>query len=139
MKPAPWARAALLTPLVAVLTFGAEAGARDLGGGWVTDATTCKQIFEGSPGKLSFHRDADLYGSGFIYEKNRLIGKMATCTISRQKEDGDVLHLITTCSTDVALETVQFSLRIESDDRIVRIFPGLPELDTRYYRCNPSQ
>ena len=80
---------------------------------------------------------ADVYGSGFIYEKNRLRGKIATCAIVAQKEDGDILHLISTCSTDVALETVQLSLRIDNANQITRFFPGVPELKTEYYRCSP--
>ena len=52
-----------------------------------------------------------MYGSGFIYEKNRLRGKIATCVVKTQKEDGDALHLITSCSTNVTLATVQFSLK----------------------------
>jgi len=78
-----------------------------------------------------------VYGSGFIYEKNRLRGKVAICTIVAKKQEGDVLHLVTTCSTDVALETVQFSLRIDNANQITRLFPGVPELKTEYFRCSP--
>lgn len=113
----------VLVLLIAQLAFWSCAEARDLTGAWVSDVSTCKQVFRGSPGKLSFAKDADVYGSGFIYEKNRLVGKNATCTIKSHKEDGDVLHLITSCSNDVALATVQFSLRIEDDNEIVRFFP----------------
>jgi hypothetical protein len=84
----------------------------------------------------SFTKDADVYGSGFIYQENRLKGKIATCAIKTVKEDGDVVNLITTCSTDVALETVQFSLKVENDNQITRFFPGVPELKTEYHRCS---
>lgn len=77
----------------------------------------------------------NLYGSGFVYEKNRLRGKIATCVVKTQKEDGDVVHLIASCSTDVALATVQFSLRIDNQNQITRLFPGMPELKTEYFRC----
>ena len=103
----------------------------------MSDAAACKKIFTGSGSKLSFAEDADVYGSGFIYQGNTLKGKNATCVIKTQKEDADVLHLITTCATDVALETVQFSLKINNDDQITRFFPGVPELKTDYYRCSP--
>ena len=125
--------------LIAQLALWSYAEARDLTGAWVSDASTCKQVFKNSAGKLSFTKDADLYGSGFIYEKNKLVGKIATCTIKSHKEDGDVLRLITSCSTDVALATVLFNLRIEDDNQILRFFPGVSELDTLYYRCIPSQ
>jgi len=120
-----------------LLCFGVAAEARDLTGAWATDAAVCKKVFTGTGSKLSFTKDADVYGSGFIYQGNRLKGKIATCAIKTQKQDGDVLHLITTCSTDVALETVQFSLKIDDDNKITRFFPGLPELSIQYYRCSP--
>ena len=129
--------AILVVILIGSLTPGFRAEAMDLTGAWATDATACKKIFSGSAGNLSFTQDADVYGSGFIYEKNRIRGKIATCAIVAQKEDGDVLHLITNCSTDVALETVQFSLRIDNANQITRFFPGVPELKTEYYRCSP--
>lgn len=131
LSPVVW-----LGVLTGPLVFGLAAEARDLTGAWVTNASTCNQVFRGGAGNRSFAKDADVYGSGFIYEKNRLRGKIATCVIKTQKEDGDVLHLMTSCSTDVALATVQFSFKIEDDNRITRLFPGLPELETKYFRCS---
>ncbi|MBR1148728.1 hypothetical protein [Bradyrhizobium sp. AUGA SZCCT0431] len=125
--------AVLIEPLI----VASAAQSRDLTGAWVTDAGACKKIFTGSGGKLAFAKDADVYGSGFVYEKSRLRGKIATCQIKTQKEDGDVLHLIASCSTDVALATVQFSLKIDNENQITRLFPGMPELKTEYFRCSP--
>ena len=51
-----------------------------------------------------------MYG-GYICERNRLRGKIATWVVKTQKGDGDALHLITSCSTNVMLATVQFSLK----------------------------
>jgi hypothetical protein len=119
-----------------VLADGAVAQERDLTGAWATDAAMCKKVFVGTGSKIAFAKDADVYGSGFVYEKNRLKGKIATCAIKTQKRDGDVVHLITTCSTDVALSPVQFSLRIDNERQITRFFPGVPELSTEYYRCS---
>src|SRR5882672_8242014 len=130
----------LATGIFAVLlglpADGAVAQERDLTGAWATDAAVCGKVFVGTGSKIAFAKDADMYGSGFVYEKNRLKGKIATCAIKSQKRDGDVVHLITTCSTDVALATVQFSLRIDNDKQITRFFPGVPELATAYYRCS---
>ena len=116
--------AILVVILVGSLTPGFGAEAVDMTGAWATDAAACKKMFSGPAGNLSFTQDADVYGSGLIYEKNRLRGKIATCAIVAQKEDGDVVHLITNCSTDVALETVQFSLRIDNANQITRFFPA---------------
>ncbi|MBR1157229.1 hypothetical protein [Bradyrhizobium sp. JYMT SZCCT0428] len=121
--------------LIGPLIVASAAQSRDLTGAWVTDAGACKKIFTGSGAKLAFAKDADVYGSGFVYEKNRLRGKIATCLIKTPKEDGDVLHLIASCSTDVALATVQFSLKIDNENKITRLFPGMQELKTEYFRC----
>ena len=125
--------------LVAALTVcvGAAAEARDLRGAWVTDKSTCKKVFTGEGTKLGIAEDADVYGSGFIYENNRLRGKNASCIIKTQKQEGDVIHLVALCTNDVTLGTVQFSLRIHDDNQITRFFPGVSELDTEYYRCSP--
>jgi hypothetical protein len=123
--------------LTGSLVVASAARAADLTGAWVTDAAACKKIFTGSGSKLAFAKDADVYGSGFIYEKNRLRGKIATCLIKTQKEDGDVVNLLASCSTDVALATVQFSLRIDNENKITRFFAGMPELKTEYFRCPP--
>jgi hypothetical protein len=32
---------------------------------------------------------------------------------------------------------MRFSLMIHDDDQITRIFAGVSDLDTKYYRCSP--
>ena len=127
-------RVAVLTVLLGV-GFAAEAG--DLRGAWVTDISTCQKVFTGAGAELKIANDADFYGSGFIYENDRLIGKNANCVIKSRKQDGDVLHLVTLCANDITFGTVQFSLRVHDDNQITRFYPGVPELDTKYYRCSP--
>jgi hypothetical protein len=109
--------------------------AADLTGAWADNTSECGKIFVKKGASISFASDADLYGSGLVFEKNRILGKIASCNIKSQKQDGDVLHIIGICSTDVALQTVQLSLKMDGDNTIVRIFPGLPELQMRYSRC----
>lgn len=128
---------AILAVCVGWFNFGLSAQAADFTGGWATDASACKNIFVKNGSKVSFADDLDAYGSGLIVEENRIIGKLATCTIKARKDDGAVTHLILNCSTDIALQTVQFSVKIDNSNRITRIFPGLPELSTPYYRCTP--
>lgn len=127
----------LVTALIALLGVGAAAEAGDLHGAWVTDKSTCNNVFTGEGTKRRIAKDADLYGSGFIYENNRLRGKNANCAIKAQKQDGDVLHLVTLCTNDVTFGTVLFSLRVHDDNEITRFFAGVPDLDTKYYRCSP--
>ena len=126
----------VVTALTVLLGIGVAAEARDLRGAWVTDESTCKKVFAGEGTKLAFAKDADVYGSGFIYEGNRLRGKNASCAIKTQKQDGEVLHLLALCANDVTFGTVQFSLKIHDDNQITRLYPGLSELDTKYYRCS---
>jgi hypothetical protein len=61
---------------------------------------------------------------------------MATCTVKLRKEDGAVTHFVADCSTDIALQTVQFSLKVDDENTITRLYPGVPELATKYYRCS---
>ena len=73
----------------------------------------------------------------YFNESNRLRGKNANCVMETVKQDDDVLYLVTLCANDVTFGTVQFSLRIHDDNQITRFFPGVSELDTKYYRCSP--
>ena len=83
----------------------------------------------------SLTKDADNYGSGFVVDGNQVRGKIAVCNIKSRKEEVGLVHLITSCSTDVALQTVQMSFKIDDDNRITRIFPGAPEMSVSYSRC----
>jgi hypothetical protein len=107
----------------------------DLSGAWANHESACAQVFVKSSKGIAFSEKADFYGSGFVIEANRIRGRIATCAITLRKKDGAVVHLVATCSTDIALQNMQFSLRVEDKDRIVRIYPGLPELDTTYFHC----
>ena len=108
----------------------------DLDGAWATNVSVCDKIFgKNDKGALYIKPDADSYGSGFIVRQNSVVGKIAKCTIKTRKTIGSVTHVIANCSTDVALQTVQFSFRVKDDNHIVRIYPGLEELDIAYGRC----
>jgi hypothetical protein len=126
---------AVLTVFIGCSFFGISARAADLTGLWATNASECKNIFVKRGSKISFSNTSDRYGSGFIIEGNRIRGKMQTCNISLRKEDGAITHFIAACSTDVALATVQFSLKIDNENKITRLYSGVPELATQYFRC----
>jgi hypothetical protein len=113
------------------------ARAADIDGVWASEAAACSKIYTRTEAGLAFARDADMYGSGFIIDGKRIKGKMATCTIKLRKRDGRTVHLIAVCSTDIAVDTIQFSLNVIDDNRITRIYPGVPELETPYERCPP--
>ena len=121
--------------VVAGLLLSSTANAVDLNGAWANDPSVCKQVFEKKNKTISITRNSDNYGSGFIIEGNQIRGKIAKCTIKSRKEDGPLLQLIASCSTDVALSTVQFSLRIDDENKLTRGFPGIPEMALSYVRC----
>jgi hypothetical protein len=68
-------------------------------------------------------------------EGNRVQGQMQTCTIKTRKEDGNVIHMIAACASDIVASNVQFSAKIIDDSTIARIFPGMPEFTLSYSRC----
>jgi hypothetical protein len=121
--------------LIAALFVSAAANAVDLNGAWANDMAVCNKIFERKNNTISMTRDSDMHGSGFIIAGNEIRGKVATCTIKSRKEDGSILQLVATCSSDVALSTVQFSLQIDSENQMTRVYPGIPEMAMPYVRC----
>ena len=124
-----------LAILISASVVSLAANAVDLNGAWANNASVCNKIFEKKNKTISITRDSDMHGSGFIIDGDRIRGKVATCTVKSRKEDGAMLHLVTSCSTDVALSTVQISLKIDSENQMTRVFPGIPEMAMPYVRC----
>jgi hypothetical protein len=104
-------------------------------GAWSTSASACGQVFIKKDRAISFRQDSDQYGNGFIIEGDKISGQMQTCTITRRKEDGNVIHIVAKCADDIMASNVQFSAKIIDDNTIARIFPGMPEFTLSYSRC----
>ncbi|HET9718432.1 MAG TPA: hypothetical protein VFP60_19860 [Pseudolabrys sp.] len=121
--------------LAVVFLQATAAGAVDLEGAWASDASACEKIFQVKNKVISIRRDSDLHGSGFILDRNQLRGKMAKCAVKSRKEEANLVNMIAVCSTDIALSTVQFSLRLDSENQLTRVFPGIPEMSVSYSRC----
>ena len=85
--------------------------------------------------QLSFARGLNPYGNGFIIDGNQIRGRIAKCTIKARREQDAIINLIAVCSTDIAIDTMQFRLRIEGENRIVREFAGMPDMEIAYERC----
>jgi hypothetical protein len=119
----------------AVMLFGGAVQATDLNGVWASDKEVCGKIFSIKGGKASFQRDADLHGSGFIIDGQRIRGRTATCKILRTKTEQALVHMIASCATDVMLSNVQLSVRVLEADKINRVFPGLEDMEMPFYRC----
>jgi len=116
-------------------TFAGSADAADVDGAWASSLHACGDIFALEGSKASFRPNSGLYGSGFIIDGRRIRGPAANCTISRTKETGDIVHIIANCATDIMLSSVEFSLKIIDDNTIERIYPGVGDMEIRYYRC----
>ena len=135
MKIGQVLRVAGLAASIAVVSQGAYAF--DLDGAWATDAGACGKIFQkNKDGGLSIAAGSDMFGSGFIARKDAIVGNNASCKIISRKVAGPITHLVAQCAAEnVAFSTFQFSYRADGDNKIVRIFPGVEELNVDYSRC----
>ena len=116
--------ARMLLCVICVL-FSFPAYAFDLNGTWTTDSSNCGKVFVKKNNKISLTRNSDVFGGGFIVEGNQIRGQARTCKITSRKEESGALHLIASCSTDIAvLGSQEISAKIDNDDRITRIFPA---------------
>ena len=120
---------------VVLLSSIAVVRAADVNGVWASDTTVCNKVFTKKSGRVTFAKDADVHGSGFILEPGSVRGKLANCKIKTRKQDGDLVRLIASCATDVMLDNMELTLKVIDDNKIARVFAGLPELETLYYRC----
>jgi hypothetical protein len=121
--------------LIGAALWVVPASAIDLSGAWATEASQCAKVFKKKGKQVVFADPSDLYGNGFVIEDTRIRGKTARCTIKSRNEDGTTLNLLAACATDIMLSSVQFSLKVLDDNKISRVFPGMPGLETTYYRC----
>ena len=121
--------------LLCCASLGVPAEGADLTGAWTTDASVCNRVFVKSGAKVSFAKDSELSGGGLIIEGREIRGPAATCRIKATKEDGDMTHMIAACATDIMLSDVQLSIRSVNANEIFRMFPNMPGMETKYYRC----
>jgi hypothetical protein len=119
----------------ALLASGAQA--LDLNGVWASDPALCDKIFTKKGKQVAFSPLSDLYGSGFIIEGSRIRGKIARCTIKSRKEEGSTIQLSATCSTTIAAEQMDFSLKVIDDNTVGRVYPGISAMQVNFHRCRP--
>src|SRR3954471_2980715 len=112
---------------LALLSSAAPAAGID--GVWASDASLCSKIFVRKGNSIALSKNADLYGSGFIIERGKIRSKVARCSIKATKEDGAQVHMLAACATDVMYSDMQLSVRVVDQNKIVRIFPGLPDVE----------
>ncbi|OAF11799.1 hypothetical protein AYJ54_08040 [Bradyrhizobium centrolobii] len=112
-----------------------RADALDLNGAWASDADNCAKVFVRQGVQLGFADMSDVYGGGFIIDGDQIIGKFARCRIKARKDAGPNVNLIAACATDIMLSSVQFSLKELDANSLVRLFPGMEDMEIRYHRC----
>jgi hypothetical protein len=129
------AAASRLILICTVLMLPVQAWAIDLTGAWASDASQCGKIFKKNKNGITFQRDSDVYGAGFVADGTQLKGRAAKCTIKTKKQAGDTTLLLTACSTDIMLQNVEFTVKFLDDNKISRLFPGMEGMEITYYRC----
>ena len=88
-----------------------------------------------SGARISFTKDSELVGGGLIFQGKEIQGTGSTCRIKTTKEDGEVTHMVLACATTIMQSDEQFSVRSVNADEIFRMFPNMPGMETKYYRC----
>jgi len=123
--------------LAGLVSFVTPSRAIDLNGLWSSDPALCDKIFVKKGKQVVFSQLSDLYGSGFIIDGGRIRGKVARCTIKSRKEDGDTVLLSATCSTIIAPQDLEFSLKAVNDNTVARLLPGSSAMRFDFHRCPP--
>jgi hypothetical protein len=119
-----------------LVLFSSSVSAFDFNGAWVTDESKCAKVFVKKNNKLTMSKHSEFFGGGFLVDGNQIKGPSAACKISNRKQDGDVLHLVASCTTQIAvLSPMQFDIKVEDDDKITRLFPDFPDIAIIYRRC----
>ncbi len=121
--------------LTSLLTSAVRANALDLDGAWASDADNCTKVFARKGTQLGFTDMSDVFGGGFIVDGDQIIGKFARCRIKARKDSGPNVNLIAACATDMMLSSVQFTLKELDANSLVRLFPGMEDMEIRYHRC----
>ena len=112
----------LLCTICILLSFSASAF--EVSGAWSTSLENCDKVFETKNNRVLFTHNSDVFGGGFIAEGNKIKGPAMACRITNRKEEGGVLQLIASCSTDIAvLGAQQISAKIDNDNQLTRIYP----------------
>jgi hypothetical protein len=123
---------------VAALFFSmasSPGSADELDGAWATNPDKCNEIFVKRGNDFILSERADFYGSGFVISGKTIKGKIAICKIQSMKKSGPTTNIRATCATDISVSTNSFGLRMDGDNKLIRSIPGVPELDTSYFRC----
>jgi hypothetical protein len=112
-----------------------QASAFELSGAWASQSDLCNLVFIKKGNEVSFAEMSDLYGSGFIIDSSRIVGKAGRCTIESKKQDGNSLKISAACATSIMNQTMKFNVTIIDDNNLSREFEEIPGMSVRYSRC----
>ena len=121
--------------LLCHLSLGAPAEGADFTGAWTTDKSVCNKVLVKSGARIAFTKESELLGGGLIFEGKEIQGTGAACRIKTTKEDGEMTHMILACATTIMRSDEKISFRSVKADEILRMFPNMPGMETKYYRC----
>jgi hypothetical protein len=107
----------------------------DISGAWTSDASHCDKVFAKRRDGIGFTKIADIFGAGIIVDDHRIRARQSRCQIKHRSSEGTTIHLVAACANDIMLSDVQMSLKMIGRDKLVRIFPGMPDLQATFERC----
>ena len=113
-----------------------SAHAFQLDGAWTADKSVCPKIFAKDGASIAFAPNSELWGKGFVVDRNSIKGQRTSCVIKHRKEEGAQLYIVVQCSDDIMLDQVQLHLRITGDNSITRYIPAIEGLESTYVRCS---
>jgi hypothetical protein len=117
-------------------TLSTSAHAFDFDGAWATNPANCKKVFAKKRSRISLTRQSDAFGGGFVVDGSQIRGALLTCKITSRKDEGAMLYLMASCSSDVGLlSPMQINVKIDDNNKIERVFPNFPEIVVAYARC----
>lgn len=124
----------LLTCWFGIL-FVSGAHAADINGVWVKGISNLTQKYSiCSRGLAKENNKIAVYDSDLVViHGNKIIGESATCLIKARKDEGQFVKLVIACPAQIADN--QLILRIGGPKKLTRIFLGMPEMNTDYFRC----
>jgi hypothetical protein len=125
----------LLAGLVASSAFSVPSHAFELAGAWTTDSSICPKLFSKTAKAISFKRDSEDHGKGFIVAGNVIRGPRTKCVIKARTENGSETRLLASCASEIMVDQVQVNFKVVDDNKIVRLFPGMETFETAYVRC----
>jgi hypothetical protein len=112
------------------LLFVARANAANINGTWAHDVLACSRALIKENNRIS------IYEKGvFIIDDKEIRGKSATCNIKAREDDGHFVRLLVECPASIAGNLL--TLRVDDINKFTRIFPGMPKMNTTYFRCQP--